>query len=170
MDAAATELAVNSDELQLLIGNAMATNPNLQPCDACENLLTAAAALKGINPEMMAAMNQIFNNLAPSDAPFTPEASASIRTAFADLSELETQLAAMTAEQYEEYQQAAMANELVEAFVSYVSVLENDLKLPVGDSMALVMDKYFESIETSENPNIGSFLIEQMEAARVVIE
>jgi len=32
------------------------------------------------------------------------------------------------------------------------------------------MDKYFESIETSENPNIGSFLIEQMEAARAVGE
>lgn len=170
MDAAATELAVNSDELQFLIANSMATNPNLQPCDACEKLLTAAAALKGISEETLAAMNMIFNTYAPVDAPFTPEASASIQTALADFREMDTQLATMTAEQYQEYQQYAMVDELVEAFVSYVSVLENDLKLPVGDSMALVVDKYFESIESSENPNIGSFLIEQMEAARAVGE
>ncbi|MHC4963267.1 MAG: Ig-like domain-containing protein [Planctomycetota bacterium] len=46
MEAAANELATNSDQLQLLIANAMATNPNLQPCDACANLLTAATVLK----------------------------------------------------------------------------------------------------------------------------
>jgi len=170
MDAAADELAVNSDQLQFMIANAMATNPNLQPCTACENLLQAASALKGINPEMMAAMNQIFNNLAPSDAPFTPEVSASIQTAFADFREMEPQLASMSEEEYQQYQQYAMADEVVEAFVSYVAVLDNDLKLPVGDAMALVMQKYFEPIETSENPNIGSFLIGQMEGARVVTQ
>ncbi|MDH4202155.1 MAG: Ig-like domain-containing protein [Phycisphaerae bacterium] len=170
MEAAALELAVNSDELQLLIANSMATNPNLQPCDACENLLTAAAALKGINPEMMAAMNAIFNQLAPPDAPFTPEVSASIQTAFASFREMEPQLALMSAEEYEQYQQYAMTDEVIEAFVSYVAVLDNDLKLPVGDTMALVMDKYFGPIETSENPNIGAYILGLIQAAQTAAE
>ena len=76
----------------------------------------------------------------------------------------------MTAEQYEQYQQYALADELVEAFVSYVAVLENDLKLPVGDAMALVMDKYGEAIEGIGNPNISVYLIEQMEAGDVASE
>ena len=166
MEAASMELAVNSDELQLMIANSMATNPNLQPCTACENLLTAAATLKGINPETLTAMNAIFDALAPSDAPFTPEASASIQTAFANFREKDTQLAAMTDEEYQKYQQYAMSDAVIEAFVSYVAVLDNDLKLPVGDAMALVMDKYFGSIETSENPNIGAYILQQIQASQ----
>jgi hypothetical protein len=63
-----------------------------------------------------------------------------------------------------------LADELVEAFVSYVAVLENDLKLPVGDAMALVMDKYGEAIEAIGNPYISVYLIEQMEAVSVASE
>jgi hypothetical protein len=170
MDAAATELAVNSDDLQLLIANSMATNPNLQPCTACENLLTAAAALKGINESSLAAMNTIFNTLAPIDAPFDQTVVASIQTAFANFREKDTQLAAMTDEEYQEYQQYAMTDEVIEAFVNYVAILDNDLKLPVGDAMALVMDKYFESIETSDNPNLGAYIIEQIQASQAAGE
>ena len=170
MDAAAAELAVNSDQLQMMIANSMATNPNMQPCDACANLLTAAAALRGINEETLAAMNMIFNSYAPSGAPFTPEALASITTAFADFRDSDPRLALMTDEEYAEYQQYAMADELVEAFVSDVAVLENDLKLTASDPIALVMDKYGEAIEATGNPNISTYLIEQMEAARTPIE
>lgn len=84
MDAAANESGVNSDELQMMIRNTLAANPNLQPCDACENLLNAPAALKGINSERRTAMNQIFNTLPPSDAPYTPEVMASVQTASAN--------------------------------------------------------------------------------------
>jgi hypothetical protein len=163
MEAAANELATNSDQLQLLIANAMATNPNLQPCDACANLLTAATVLKQMDNQHIAALAQIFNSQAPIDAPFTPEVSASVVTAFANFREMETELAIMTAEQYEQYQQYALADELIDAFVSYVAVLENDLKLPVGDAMALVMDKYGEAIEATGNANILAYLIAECE-------
>ncbi|RLB62727.1 MAG: hypothetical protein DRH08_12040, partial [Deltaproteobacteria bacterium] len=167
MAAAAAELAVNSDQLQMMIANAMASNPNTQPCDACANLLTAAATLKqmGSSPHV-AALAQMFNTLAPIDAPYTPEVSASIQTALADFREMDSRLAMLTDEEYQTYQQSAMANELVDAFVSYVAVLENDLKLPVGDSVAMVLEKYGDTIEAAGNPNIGAYLIEQMEATR----
>ncbi|MEN8126529.1 MAG: Ig-like domain-containing protein [Planctomycetota bacterium] len=172
MEAAAAELAVNSDQLQMMIQSAMASNPNLQPCDACEGLLTAAAILRQLeNSPHLDALTKIFNDNGGSiDAPYTPEVKASVEMAIARSLELETQLAMLTNEKHEEYQQSAMANELVEAFVNYVSVLENDLKLPVGDSVALVVEKYFGSIEETGNPNISTFLIEQMEAARAVSE
>jgi hypothetical protein len=167
MAAAAAELAVNSDHLQMMIANSMASNPNMQPCDACASLLTAAATLKQMeNSPHIAALAQIFDAVAPIDAPFTPEVSASIQTALANFREMDSRLAMLTDEEYEEYQQSAMADELIEAFVSYVAVLENDLKLPVGESLALVMDKYFDAIEATGNPNIGAYLIEQMEAAQ----
>ncbi|OQY03178.1 MAG: hypothetical protein B6I25_08390, partial [Planctomycetales bacterium 4572_13] len=171
MAATAAELAVNSDQLQMMIQSSMASNPNMQPCDACASLLTAAATLKQMeNSPHIAALAHIFDTLAPIDAPYTPEVVASVQTALANFREMDSRLAMLTDEEYEQYQQSAMADELVEAFVSYVAVLENDLKLPVGDSVALVMDKYFESIEATGNPNIGAYLIEQMEAARIVIE
>ncbi len=167
MAAAAAELAVNSDQLQMMIQSSMASNPNMQPCNACASLLTAAATLRQMeNGPHIAALAQIFDTLAPINAPFTPEVAASIQTALASFREMDSQLAMLTDEQHAEYQQSAMANELVEAFVSYIAVLENDLKLPVGDSVVLVMDKYFESIEATGNPNIGVYLIEKMEAAQ----
>ena len=167
MAAAAAELAVNSDHLQMMIANSMASNPNMQPCDACASLLTAAATLKQMeNSPHIAALAQIFDAVAPIDAPFTPEVSASIQTALANFREMETRLAMLSDDEHIEYQQSAMADELIEAFVSYVAVLENDLKLPVGDSIAVVVEKYFDPIEATGNPNIGAYLIEKMEAAQ----
>ena len=171
MDAAAAELGVNSDQFQMIIANSMATNPGTQPCDACASLLTAAATLKQMgNGQHMSALAEIFSTLAPIDAPYTPEVSASVETALANFREMDSRLAMLTDEEYAEYQQSATANELVEAFVSYIAVLENDLKLPVGDSVAMVVEKYFDAIEAAGNPNIGTYLIEQMESVRVTSE
>ncbi|MHC5180058.1 MAG: tandem-95 repeat protein, partial [Planctomycetota bacterium] len=171
MAAAAAELAVNSDQLQMMINSAMASNPNMQACDACANLLTAAATLKQLeNSPHIEAIAGVFSELAPIDAPYTPEISANVETALARFREMDSQLAMLTDEQYAEYQQSAMANELVEAFVSYVAVLENDLKLTATDSVAMVMDKYGEAVEQSGNPNIGTYLIEKMEEVRPAAE
>ena len=151
MDAAASELAINTEQLQLLIGNSLANNPNLQPCQACQKLLTAANILKDAEGTRMAAMSQIFNTLAPADAPFTPEVSAAVATAFAGMAEDDPQY--------------ALAREYVDAFVSYVSVLDRDLQVPVGDPVALVMEKYGETLANSDNPNIAAFVASQIEAS-----
>jgi filamentous hemagglutinin family protein len=150
MDAAAAELAINSDDLQLLLANALASNPNLQPCDACEQLLNASGILRDTDGQRMAALSQIFSTVAPSDAPFTPEISASVATAFADLSEDDPQY--------------ALASDYVDAFVSYVAALERDLKSPVGDPVALVMEKYGQNITGSDNPNIAAYILSQLNA------
>ncbi len=151
MDAAAAELAMNSDDLQLLIGSSLASNPNLQPCKACQKLVTAASILNDQNGARMAAMNQIFNTLAPIDAPFTPEVQASVATAFANLSN--------------DDQQYALASEYVNAFVDYVAVLSEDLQAPVGDPVAYVLEKHGEAITGSENPNMAAFVMAQLQGS-----
>ncbi|MHC5082367.1 MAG: filamentous hemagglutinin N-terminal domain-containing protein [Planctomycetota bacterium] len=151
MDAAASELAVNTDQLQLMIANSMASNPSIQPCQACSSLLTTASALRDVDGTRMAALAEIFNTLAPADAPFTPEVQASVSTAFAELSA--------------DNPQYAMASEYAEAFANYVAILDNDLKLPIGDSVALVMEKYGEPVANADNPNIAAFINAQIEAS-----
>ena len=156
MDAAASELAMNSDDLQLLIGNSLATNPNLQPCKSCQKLVTASAILNDADGARMAAMNEIFNTLAPIDAPFTPEVSASVATAFANLSTDDPQ-----------YAQKMMAKEYIDAFVNYVAVVGTELQVPVGDPVAFALEKHGSAMTGSENPNIAAYVMAQIEAGAI---
>jgi filamentous hemagglutinin family protein len=153
MDAAAAELAMNSDQLQLLIGNSLASNPNLQPCEACQKLVTAATILSDADGQRLAAMSEIFNTLAPADAPFTPEVQAAIATAFANLANDDPQY--------------AMANEYVNAFADYVAVIGTELQVPVGDPVVFALEKHGQAITGSENPNIAAFIVAQAGGANL---
>jgi hypothetical protein len=147
MQAVANELDVSSDSLQIMFYNALASNPNIQPCDACANLMSAATVLSDIDGTRLAAMNQIFNQIAPPDAPFTPEANASIQTAFA---------------QNPEDPQYALAAEYAEAFVRYVAVL-NELKTPLGDNVAFALEKHGTALTGGDvNPNITTYIMSQL--------
>ena len=148
--AAAAELGIAGETLQVGIGNALALNPSIQPCQACEALVNAAGILRDEDGSRMAAMVQMFNALAPADAPFTPEMATSIAMAF---------------EGAEEGTQYASAMEYIDAFVQYVAVLDIDLGSPVGDSVAFVMDKYGADITGSDNSNIAAFVAIRLEAA-----
>lgn len=149
MQAAAAELGIPSETLQLTIRNALATNPNIQPCQACASLITAAAILKDVDGIHLAAMNQIFNTLAPADAPFTPEVSASVVTAFAQLGNQDKQY--------------ALAAEYVDAFARYVAVLDTELKAPVGDAVAFALEKHGAALTgDTANPNIAAYILAQI--------
>lgn len=146
MDAAAAELAINTEDLQLLFNNSLAFNPNLQPCEACQQLITSAKILDDPTGERLAAMNQVFNTLAPADAPFTPEVQANITTAFANLSD--------------EDMQYALASEYVNAFVDYVAVVGTELQAPVGDPVIYALEKYGQEV-ADVNPNITAYMVAQ---------
>ena len=68
-----------------------------------------------------------------------------IATAFANLSTDDSQY--------------ALANEYVNAFVSYVAVVGTDLQVPVGDPVAFALEKHGQAITTSENPNIAAYVM-----------
>jgi len=139
--AAAGEIGITAETIQVSIGKSLALNPDIQPCDACARLINAARILRDEDGSLMAATVQAFNALAPADAPFTPEMGASI---------------AMTFEGAVEGSQYASVAEYIDAFVEYVTVLETGLGAPVGDSTAFAMEKYGAGI--AENANIVTYI------------
>ena len=146
MEAVANELAIAEETLQISIGGMLALNPTIQPCNACGGLLNAAAILKDEDGSRMAALNQVFNEVAPANVPFSPVMATSIVTAFAD--------------QVDDGSQSnyATAMEYIDAFVQYVAILDTQLGSPVEDSTAFVMAKYGAGITESENNNIAAFV------------
>jgi filamentous hemagglutinin family protein len=143
VQAAAMELGTTPETIQVGIGNALALNPTIQPCDACAALINAAAVLRDEDGSRMAAMVQAFNALAPADAPFTPEMATSIAMAFEGAAE-GTLYASVT--------------EYIDAFVQYVAVLDIDLGSPVDDSVTFVMEKHGTPVIENDNPNIAAYI------------
>ena len=149
MLAAAAELGIPAETLQVAIGNSQATNPSIQPCQACSTLVSAANILKNEGDMRMAALAQAFNTLAPADAPYTPEVAASVAMALATA---------------EEGSQFASAAEYIDALVQYVAVLDTDLGSPVGDSVAFVMEKHGAGLTASDNVNMVAFVTARIES------
>ncbi len=145
--AASAELGIPIETIQVAIGNALALNPSLQPCQACATLLDASSILKDEDGSRMAAMVQAFNTLAPADVPFNPETAAMIANAFE------------TAAEDSLYASVA---EYIDAFVLYVSVLETELGSPVDNSAAFVMGRYGSDITTDDNANIANFIASRL--------
>ena len=147
------ELGIPEEQIGVSLANSYALNTDVQPCESCARLIDAAAILRDEDGSRMAAMNQIFNTLAPADAPLTPEMIASIVTSFSEHINDDTQY--------------ATALEYIDAFVEYIAVLNSDLGAPVGDSIAYVMGKYGEDVTDNENSNMAAFLATRLESGEV---
>jgi filamentous hemagglutinin family protein len=148
LDAVAAELGITSDELQMSIGSSLAMNPNLQACDVCSRMVSAATILRDFDGAYLSAMNQVFNQQAPANAPFTPETAASIVVAFTDM-----------AGQDADY---ALAAVYVDAFVEYVAVIE-ELGSPVGDSVGYMMAKHGKALTDNPNQNVSAYIAMRLE-------
>jgi len=153
MGAVASELGVPTQTIQIAFAGATSVAPNIQPCYACEGLVSYAEILKDADGSHMAALAQIFNTLAPPDAPFTPEMGSAIAAAFAENFD------------NPDMPQYAMAMEYIDAFTGYVSVLDDQMGSPVGDSAAFVMGKYGEPL-TASNPNMTAYVQMQIAEAQ----
>ena len=147
LDAAALELGITTETIQVSIGRALALSPNIQPCEACENLMNSASVLMDPNGSKMAAMAQVFNQIAPLDVPPTDEMFASIAIAFAENTD---------------NPQYAAAYEYAEAFVQYIAAMD-ELGAPVGDPTTYTLNKYGGST-IEENGNISAYIMMRLEA------
>ncbi|MCP4609562.1 MAG: hypothetical protein GY845_12700, partial [Planctomycetes bacterium] len=143
------ELGIPEEIIEVSLANSYALNTDVQPCESCARLIDAAAILADEDGSAMAAMNQVFNTLAPDNAPFTPEVAASIVTAFAGHINDGTQYATVI--------------EYIDAFVNYIAVLNSDLGSPVGDSLAYTMQKYGSGVTGSDNANMAAFVASRLE-------
>jgi hypothetical protein len=147
--AATQEIGITPENLQVAMGNSMASATDIQPCDTCARLINAAAILKDVDGSRMAALVEAINAIAPADVPFTPEIGAQIATAF------EGHKGDGTA--------YASAVEYIDAFVEYVKILDNEMSSPVGDSVAFVLEKHGQGISSSDNANIAAFIASRLE-------
>lgn len=149
MDAAAAELGISSDQIHVAVANSLALNPTLNPCQACAQLITAAATLRDMDGSRTAALAAVFEQLAPSDMPFTPEMGAAIAAAISQNAQADSRYAS--------------ALEYVEAFVQYVSIIDRQLRAPIDDPVTFAMNRYGARLAEAGNENIVAFLLMQVQ-------
>jgi hypothetical protein len=151
LGAVAAELGINTGDLQIAIGNSLTDTANGQACNACENVMASAAILKDTDGRYMEAMLLVFNELAPTEQPYTAATGAMIASAMSDVQNLNDPATP----------QYATALEYINAFVAYVTTLDNELGSPVEDSMALVLEKYGSALGDG-NANIETHIQGQL--------
>ena len=142
LDAAAAELGIGTEGLQIAMGNALALNPNIQPCNACARLLNAATMLADANSANVAALAMVIDEFIPADLPPTEEQMASIAVAFAEHANDDTHYAA--------------AGEWVDALVAYVEVLTDDLGWSTPDAVAQ-MEKYLGPMSEGDYAAVAAY-------------
>jgi hypothetical protein len=152
--AASAELGIPGETIEVSLANSYALNTDIQPCETCARLVNAAAILTDEDGSAMAAMNQVFNTVAPAGAPYTPEMQTLIATAFAG--------------RVNDGTQYATAIEYMDAFVNYIAVLNSEMGSPVGDSLAFTMQKYGSGITGSDNANMAAFIASRLEAGETI--
>jgi hypothetical protein len=154
IQSAAAELGSTEEAIQIAIENALAINPNIQPCEACQSMIDAAASLRGGDNEVRAAaLVAVFNELAPPDVPLSDEYQSTIASTLSERASNPENL------------QYALVKEYLDAFVGYVDVLENILGAPVGNSEEFAMERYGSPISeaSAENTNVATYISIRLE-------
>ncbi len=130
----AAELQVPQDQIQVYIANTLASFRDINPCELCASLQSAALTLHDRNGIRVAALAAVIDEIAVPGAPISPEQMM--------------QLAQNLAEP-EEGSMYALASEYLQAAETYVTILREELGYSVDGSFALAA-KYIEPIENAE--------------------
>ncbi len=120
------EIGVPAEDIQIFIANTFALSTDTQPCEVCARLKNAADILD--DDAMTAALTQVVNEFITTPAPPSEEQMASIATAFADHAGDGTYYAA--------------AGEWIDALVTYVSIMTDEMGWSAGDSVAMLLAKH----------------------------
>ena len=146
----AAELGTNEIKMQIRIANSLASTGNIQPCDACENLKTAATILQDVDGTRVAALAEVINEFASSTAPPTEEQMASIAEAIANDIEGNSQYAA--------------AGEYLDALAKYVGILNSEMGFSADESIQLATDNYVEKLVEGENVGVAAYVAARLAA------
>jgi filamentous hemagglutinin family protein len=147
---AAEEVGIDKRLVQIWVSSSLASTGDIQPCDACERLRNAAKILQDADGTHIAALTQVVNEFASSTAPPTEEQ----MTAIADAIRRNT----------DEESYYAVANEYLDALVTYVGVLTSDMGFSSIESVQLVTDKYISRLTQEQNVGVAAFLAASLAA------
>ena len=126
----------------------LASSRDIQPCDACANLRQAAVVLR--DSTYIDALTRVVTNVVSVDAPISEEQMASIRTAIANSTEADTDL--------------AYAKDYIDTLQTYVNILNMNLELNMDDAVAVAVDNYIAPL-AEENTNAAVYLTAMLTSA-----
>jgi hypothetical protein len=146
----AAELGTDEQKVQIWVAKALASPGGIQPCDACEGLREAATVLKDVDGTRVAALANVINEFASSDAPPTEEQMASIADAIANDIEGNVQYAA--------------AGEYLDALAKYVGILSNQLDFTTDEAVQFATNNYVDNLVESENVGVAAYVAARLAA------
>jgi filamentous hemagglutinin family protein len=146
----AAELGTDEKKVQIWVAKSLASPGNIQPCDACGDLKQAAAILQDIDGTRVAALANVINEFASSDAPPTEEQMASIADAIANDIEGNVQYAA--------------AGEYLDALAKYVGILNSQMGFTADEAVQFATNNYIEQLVEAENVGVATYV-----AARLAV-
>ncbi|MBN2183637.1 MAG: filamentous hemagglutinin N-terminal domain-containing protein [Sedimentisphaerales bacterium] len=145
----AQELGIESEDIQIWITNTLASLKDIQPCDACSRLKAAVTILMDVDGTHIAALTQVIDEFASSDAPVSEEQMASIADAIANNTEADNAY--------------AVAGEYLDALTTYITVVSS-LGLSTEDAITFATDKYIAPLIDTGNASLATYLTARMTA------
>jgi hypothetical protein len=150
MKWAAGELGVEPKMMSIWMANSVASASEIQPCDTCARLKRASSVLRDYPGTRLAALTQVINEFAASDAPLSEEQDASITAAIADNSEAGGHY--------------AVASAYLDSLAEYVGILNSEMNFTGIDSVTLAADRYVAPLASGENAALAGFLAARLTA------
>jgi hypothetical protein len=138
------ELGIEEEELKVYLENAFVYSTDCQPCELAATLKELSGVLKDEEGTGITALAQVISEFITTPAPPSEEQMIQIAEILASHTGDGTYYA--TAEQY------------IDAFVEYVSILVYDMGWSIDDAVAFVMDKHGAPITDSGNAALVAYL------------
>jgi len=142
----AKELGVEEKMVDIWMANSLASTKGIQPYDAYSKLKKAALILQDADGSHIASLAQVINEFASSAAPPTEEQIVSIADA----------ITRNTDEDEDSYY--AIANEYLDALLTYTDILSSEMGFSPIESVQIVTDKYISRLTQNQDVGVATFL------------
>jgi filamentous hemagglutinin family protein len=146
----ANEVGVEKQMVQIWMANALASPRDIQPCDACANLNEMATnVLQDPKGTYKAAMVEVLNEYASSEAPPSEEQMALINTAIVNNTQDDNAL--------------ARTQQYLDSIVAYVNIV-GELGLTKEQAITVATDKYVSPLAEGGNTGLATFVAARLTA------
>ncbi len=140
----AEELGVDEGTVDIWMANSLASTKSIQPYDTYSQLMKAALILKDADGTHIAALAQVINEFGSSIAPPTEEQMAAIVDAIRGNTDEDSYY--------------ALADEYLDAFVTYIGILNSEMGFSTTRSVQFVTNKYINRLPQDQNVGVVAFL------------
>jgi filamentous hemagglutinin family protein len=140
----AEELGIDERIIDIWIANSPASTKGIQPYESYSRLRNAALILQDADGSHIAALTQVINELASIYTPPTEEQMAAIAEAIKSDTDEESYY--------------AVANEYLDALVTYVGILSTEMGFSITKSVQIVTDKYISQLAQDQNVGVTAFV------------